>query len=44
MKKRLTERVIVRVKVNKSNNQKFVYIPKNSDLEEGEYVELSRVV
>lgn len=31
-------KIILKVKKNKSNNQKYVNIPKNEDIKEGDYV------
>ena len=38
------ERIIKKVWVNKSNQQKLVTIPKDSDIQEGDYVEIKKVV
>ena len=37
------DKIIVKVWKNKGNNQKLVTIPKGSEIEEGEYVEIKRV-
>lgn len=34
---------IKKVKINKSNGVKIVYIPKNSGIEEGDYVKIIKV-
>jgi len=38
------ERIIKRVWLNKSNKQKLVTIPKDSEIHEGDYVEIKKVV
>ena len=37
------KKIIVKVWKNKKANQKLVTIPKNSDIKEGDYVELKKV-
>ena len=37
------ERLILKIQKNKSNNQKYVNIPKNSTFDEGEYVSIEKV-
>lgn len=39
----MDEIIINKVWKNKSNNQKLVTIPKKSNIEEGEYVEIKKV-
>lgn len=38
-----TKKIIRKVWKNKSNNQKLITIPKNSNIEEGDYVEVKKV-
>lgn len=38
------ERIIKKVWVNKSNKQKLITIPKDSEIQEGDYVEIKKVV
>ena len=37
------KKIICKVWVNKSNNQKLITIPKNSDINEGDYVEVKKI-
>ena len=37
------QNIIVKVWRNKGNNQKFVTLPKNSKINEGDYVEIRKV-
>jgi len=37
------QKIIVKVWRNKGNNQKLVTIPKNSKINEGDYVEIRKV-
>ncbi len=37
------KRIIKKVWKNKSNNQKLVTIPKDSEIEEGDFVEIKKV-
>lgn len=38
------KRIIKKVWVNKANSQKLVTIPKDSDIQEGDYIEIKKVV
>lgn len=38
------ERIIKKVWVNKSNKQKLITIPKDSEIQKGDYVEIKKVV
>lgn len=38
------KKLILKVQKNKANNQKYVNIPKNEDIFEGDYVLLEKVV
>lgn len=35
--------MILKIKKIKSTEQKFIYIPKSSDLKEGDYVKIEKV-
>lgn len=37
------EKIILKVKKNKSNNQKYVNIPKNENIVEGQYVVITKL-
>ena len=37
------KKIIVKVWLNKKNNQKLVTIPKNCDIQEGDYIEIKKV-
>ena len=37
------EKVILKVRENKSNKQKLVTIPKKSEIKKGDYIEIKKV-
>jgi hypothetical protein len=37
------EKIIRKVWINKGNEQKLITIPKNSDIQEGDYVEIKKI-
>ena len=39
----MEEKIIVKVWVNKSSNQKMITIPKKCGIEKGDYVEVKKV-
>ena len=39
----MEQKIIKKVWLNKHTNQKFVTIPKDSDIQEGDYVRIERV-